>query len=132
MGMLRSAQALADPTNRLIIHSNAGHPPTALVHAEGTCELLDQASDPPLGARPQHVPRPQATVVYGPGDTLVLCTDGLIERRGEDIDTGLAELTGLLVQYRHVAPEDLADILLVRLGLAGGGRDDAALIIVRL
>ena len=125
-------QVLVDPTSRLIIYSSAGHPPPALVHADGTFELLDQATDPPLGARLQHVPRPQATINYGPGDTLLLYTDGLIERRGEDIDTSLARLTGLLIQYRHLTPEDLADTLLAHLGLVGGGRDDTALIIVRL
>ncbi|MFF3334662.1 PP2C family protein-serine/threonine phosphatase [Streptomyces sp. NPDC002888] len=127
-----AVQALVDPTSRLIIYSNAGHPPPALVHQDGTCELVDQATDPPLGVRPQHVPRPQATATYTPGDTLLLYTDGLIERRGEDIDTSLARLTGVLGQYAHLDPEDLADTLLAHLGLAGGGRDDTALVIVRL
>ena len=84
-----AVKAMVDPDSRLIIYSNAGHPPPVLVHADGECELLDQAIDPPLGARPQHVPASQAGHSYTPGDTLVLYTDGLIERRGEDIDAGL-------------------------------------------
>ncbi|NWF25517.1 SpoIIE family protein phosphatase [Streptomyces sp. PKU-EA00015] len=126
-----AVKVLVDPTSCLIIYSNAGHPPPVLVR-NGTCELLDQATDPPLGVRPLHVPRPQATATYTPGDTLVLYTDGLIERRGEDIYTGLARLTDTLSHISHLPPEHMADTLLARLGLAGGGPDDTALVIVQL
>ncbi|AWN25407.1 SpoIIE family protein phosphatase [Streptomyces sp. NEAU-S7GS2] len=127
-----AVKALVDPRSRLIIYSNAGHPPPVLVHADGSHELLDQATDPPLGARPQHVPRPQAGLAYSPGDTLVLYTDGLIERRDEDIDAGLSRLTDALSSFRALSPERLADALLAHLGLTGGARDDIALIITRL
>jgi serine phosphatase RsbU (regulator of sigma subunit) len=125
-------KALVDPRSRLIIYSSAGHPPPVLAHADGSCELLDQATDPPLGARPQHVPRPQAGQSYTPGDTLVLYTDGLIERRYEDIDISLSRLTDALGRYSTLSPERLADALLARLGVAGGARDDIALVVVRL
>lgn len=127
-----AVKALVDPRSRLIIYSNAGHPPPVLVHADGSYDLLDQATDPPLGARPQHVPRPQAGLAYRPGDTLVLYTDGLIERRDEDIDAGLSRLTEALSRFRALSPERLADALLADLGLTGGARDDIALIITRL
>ncbi|MEU9381343.1 SpoIIE family protein phosphatase [Streptomyces sp. NPDC048279] len=125
-------KAVVDPRSRLIIYSNAGHPPAILVHPDGACELLDQATDPPLGARLQPVPRPQADLSYTPGDTLVLYTDGLIERRGEDIDAGLKRLTDALGRCATLAPEALADALLARLGLSGGAPDDIALVAVRL
>ncbi|MFE0699655.1 PP2C family protein-serine/threonine phosphatase [Streptomyces sp. NPDC058872] len=127
-----AAKAMVDPRSRLIIYSNAGHPPPALAHADGSCELLDQAVDPPLGARPQHVPRPQAVRPYLPGDTLVLYTDGLIERRGEDIDVGLTRLAESLGRYSSHSPQRLADALLADLGVASGARDDIALVVVRL
>ncbi|MFE0644967.1 PP2C family protein-serine/threonine phosphatase [Streptomyces sp. NPDC058877] len=126
------AKAMVDPRSRLIIYSNAGHPPPALAHADGSCELLDQAVDPPLGARPQHVPRPQAVQPYRPGDTLVLYTDGLIERRGEDIDVGLTRLAESLGRHSSHGPQRLADALLADLGVASGARDDIALVVVRL
>jgi serine phosphatase RsbU (regulator of sigma subunit) len=78
------------------------------------------------------VPRPQASLTYNRGDTLVLYTDGLIERRGEDIDVGLARLTAALAQACALAPDQLADTLLARLGVTGGGPDDIALIVFRL
>ncbi|GLX50296.1 hypothetical protein Shyhy01_32460 [Streptomyces hygroscopicus subsp. hygroscopicus] len=127
-----AAKVIVDQRSLLITYSNAGHPPPVLVHADGRTELLDQATDPPLGTRPQHVPRPQASAQYKPGDTLVLYTDGLIERRDEDIDTGLDRLTGVLAEHRHLGAEQLADTVLARLGVASGGRDDVALIVVRL
>ncbi|MGW7356852.1 PP2C family protein-serine/threonine phosphatase [Streptomyces sp. NPDC054802] len=125
-------KVLIDPRSRLIIYSNAGHPPPVLLRPNGSRQLLDQATDPPLGARPDHVPRPQAGLSYSPGDTLVLYTDGLIERRGEDIDAGLTRLTDALAQYSTLPVEQLADTLLAHLGVTGGSRDDIALVVVRL
>jgi serine phosphatase RsbU (regulator of sigma subunit) len=124
--------AMVDPRSHLIIYSNAGHPPPVLVHPNGTCDMLDQAADPPLGARPQEVPHPQAGLPYSPGDTLVLYTDGLFERRGEDIDAGLARLVDALSRHGNESPELLADDVLADLGVAGGAPDDIALLIVRL
>lgn len=127
-----AVQAVIDTRNQLIAYSSAGHHPPVLVHPESTCELLDQATDPPLGARPEHVPRPQAAVSYRQDDLLVLYTDGLIERRGEDIDAGLQRLTDGLARYAHLSPDRLADALLTHLDVAGGAQDDIALIVVRL
>jgi serine phosphatase RsbU (regulator of sigma subunit) len=126
------AKVLIDPRSRLIIYSNAGHPPPVLLRPDGSCQLLDQATDPPLGARPEHVPRPQAGLSYSRGDTLVLYTDGLIERRGEDIDIGLTRLIDALAQDGTLPVEELADGLLARMGVSGGGQDDIALVVVRL
>ncbi|MFD1313329.1 PP2C family protein-serine/threonine phosphatase [Streptomyces kaempferi] len=126
------AQAFVDTHDRRITYSSAGHPPPVLLHQDGTCNLLDQATDPPLGARPEHVPRPQADLPYTPGDTFVLYTDGLIERRGEDIDVSLQRLTDALAPYTRHHPEPLADALLAHLGVSSGACDDLALIVLRL
>ncbi|GGV38216.1 PP2C family protein-serine/threonine phosphatase [Streptomyces griseoflavus] len=127
-----AAKAVVDRRNHRITYTSAGHLPPVLCRPDGSVELLDKATDPPLGVLTHQSPRPQATVSYGPGDTLVLYTDGLVERRGEDIDTGLLRLTGAVARHARLDPEDLADTLLARLGVADGGADDVALIIVRL
>jgi len=62
----------------------------------------------------------------------VLYTDGLIERRREDIDTGLARLARSLTRHRADGPETLADALLADLLPPGGLTDDTALVIMRL
>lgn len=130
-----SATAVAtfiDFDARTITYSSAGHPPPALVHADGRVEFLDLATDPPLDARPDPKPRPQAVTTYSDGATLALYTDGLIERRREDIDTGLARLADALVRHRTLDPEALADAVLLELLPPGGATDDTALVIVRL
>jgi serine phosphatase RsbU (regulator of sigma subunit) len=127
-----AVQVLVDCRSHVLFYSSAGHLPPILLHPDGTCDLLDQATDPPLAARPEHVPRPQASTPYAPGDTLILYTDGLIERRGEDIDAGLARLTSTLATCTEFGAEHLADALLARLDLTSGARDDIAMVIARL
>lgn len=120
------------PVSRLLTYSNAGHPPPVLMHTDGTYELLDRATDPPLGARPEHVPRPQASTDFRPGDILVLYTDGLIERRGEDIDVGLSRLVTAVRDLLALPPERMADGLLHAMADPTGQHDDVSLLITRL
>ncbi|MEV7379634.1 SpoIIE family protein phosphatase [Streptomyces lydicus] len=127
-----AAQAIIDWTTHTIAYSSAGHPPPALLHPDGTVELLDGATDPPLGARPEHVDRPEARVPFTDDAVLVLYTDGLIERRREDIDVGLARLAGSLARHRGADAETLADALLAELLPPGGATDDTALVVIRL
>ncbi|CAM5621604.1 PP2C family protein-serine/threonine phosphatase [Streptomyces griseorubiginosus] len=115
-----------------ITYSSAGHPPPMLVHADGRVECLDKATDPPLDARPDPIPRPQATTTFGAGATLALYTDGLVERRHEDVDIGLARLADSLTRHREEDPETLADAVLAELLPTSGATDDTALVIVRL
>lgn len=126
------ADTFIDWDTHTITYSSAGHPPPALLQADGTVKFLDQATDPPLGARPEHAPRLQATEPFTEGAVLVLYTDGLIERRREDIDTGLARLASSLARHPAAGPETLADALLADLLPPGGVTDDTALVIVRL
>ncbi|MFI6033649.1 PP2C family protein-serine/threonine phosphatase [Streptomyces sp. NPDC051315] len=121
-----------DCDHRTITYSSAGHPPPVLVHADGRVEFLDRATDTPLDARPDPVPRPQAVTTYDSGAILTLYTDGLVERRHEDIDTGLARLADALSRHRSADPETLADAVLLELLPPGGATDDTALVIVRL
>ncbi|UUU36078.1 SpoIIE family protein phosphatase [Streptomyces sp. CA-210063] len=125
-------QTCIDWETHTITYSSAGHLPPVLLGRDGTVAFLDQATDPPLGARPEHIPRPEATLGFTEGDTLVLYTDGLVERRGEDIDHSLARLADALTRHRRSAPEPLADALLLDLLPSGRATDDTALVIIRL
>ena len=127
-----AVKVFIDWDSNTISYSSAGHPPPALLDPDGAVTFLDQATDPPLGARPEHVPRPEATTSFTDGATLVLYTDGLIERRTEDIDTGLARLTDSLTRHRLADPEALADALLADLLPTEGNTDDIALVVIRL
>jgi serine phosphatase RsbU (regulator of sigma subunit) len=119
------------PAARLT-YSSAGHPPPALVRSDGSVVFLEQATEPPLAARPEHGTRHEARHEFTPGDTLVLYTDGLIERRKEDIDVGLARLADSLTLHRSLSPEQVADALLADLLPEAGATDDAALVVIRL
>jgi serine phosphatase RsbU (regulator of sigma subunit) len=127
-----AVQTYVDWGSRTIRYSSAGHPPPALLHPDGAVTFLDRATDPPLDARPEHVPRPEAAVSFDEGSTLVLYTDGLIERRTEDIDVGLDRLAGSLRRHRRAAPDALVDAVLLDLLQTGGATDDTALVALRL
>jgi serine phosphatase RsbU (regulator of sigma subunit) len=127
-----AVQAVIDDSAHTITYSSAGHPPPVLVTPGGTVEFLDKATDPPLAARPDQRSRPQADATFMAGGLLALYTDGLIERRGEDIDTGLIRLAESLVRHGSLDPESLADALLDDLTPAHGTSDDTALVVIRL
>ncbi|MFD9455190.1 PP2C family protein-serine/threonine phosphatase [Streptomyces sp. NPDC059985] len=127
-----AVETYIDWDTHTLTYSSAGHLPPALLHTRDGVEFLDRATDPPLGARPEHVARPQAATGFAEGDILVLYTDGLVERRREDIDTGLARLAHSLARHQGTHPEALADAILLDLLPPGGAIDDTALVIVRL
>jgi serine phosphatase RsbU (regulator of sigma subunit) len=109
--------------------SNAGHPPPLLIGADGSTRHLAPASHGiPVGIDPS-VPRFDHTHPLPPGATLLLFTDGLVERRGQDIDTGLAELAEQAGSLAGAPLDELCDTLITR-----GGRvfdDDVALLALR-
>ncbi|MEU6659084.1 SpoIIE family protein phosphatase [Streptomyces sp. NPDC046821] len=127
-----AVQVVIDYDSHTLTYSSAGHLPPMLLHTDGSVELLDKATDPPLGARPEPAPRPEAVIPFDEGAALVLYTDGLIERRGEDIDTGLRRLADCLTRHASADEERLADTVLAELLSGGANSDDTALVIVRL
>ncbi|WP_433917162.1 PP2C family protein-serine/threonine phosphatase [Streptomyces sp. NBC_01744] len=123
-----AVQTIVAWADHRITYSSAGHPPPALADPDGTVRFLDQATDPPLGASLEHTPRPQTSTTYANGATLVLYTDGLIERRGEDIDQGLQRLADHLARHGNGQVEALADELID----LSSATDDTAVVVVRL
>ncbi|MGW5669126.1 PP2C family protein-serine/threonine phosphatase [Micromonospora sp. NPDC003776] len=107
--------------------SNAGHPPALLRGPTGGVRLLE-GHDLMLGVQPG-VPRREQTVELAPGSTLVLYTDGLVERRADLLDEGIADLTLRLEQVGDAAVEDLCDLLLEL--APAGHEDDIALLVMR-
>ncbi|MFI8461846.1 SpoIIE family protein phosphatase [Kitasatospora sp. NPDC085464] len=97
--------ALADPGRGRWTLSSAGHLPPALISPGRPTELLHLPSGPPLGTGLGGYE--QTTHPLTPDETLLLYTDGLVERRGEDIDVSLDRLAAL----RLPATGDLDDLL---------------------
>lgn len=109
--------------------AGAGHLPPVLVRPDGTAELLDVPDGAPLGVGDVGGGGfGTVEVALPPGSLLVLYTDGLVENRGEPIDTGLTALTRLL---RNAGPslEETGDLLLS--ALRPEPDDDVALLLVR-
>lgn len=114
-----------------ITWSNAGHPPPVLRSADGTTTVLDGETDLMIGVEPDR-PHSQQELLLEPGSSLVLYTDGLIERRGEDIDCGIERLRALVAELGALDLDALCDQLLTRMLPAEGAEDDVALLVVRL
>jgi PAS domain S-box-containing protein len=82
--------AVIEPDRDRISFVNAGHPPPLLVPPRGTPHLLEGVT-PPLGVSDLPV-HPETVVDFPAGTAIVLYTDGLVERRGEGVDSGLKRL----------------------------------------
>ncbi|WP_329571665.1 SpoIIE family protein phosphatase [Kitasatospora sp. NBC_01266] len=119
--------ALADPNRRRWTFASAGHLPPALITPGQPTELVQLPTGPPLGsglADYEQITRPLL-----PAQVLLLYTDGLVERRHEDIDVSLARLAELPLRA-GADLEDLLDTVLHRLA-AGPAQDDTALLAAR-
>jgi PAS domain S-box-containing protein len=123
--------AIIDAVSATICYSSAGHPPAILAHAgmDGYA-LLDQAMSVPLAVLVGE-DRPEATARLCQGASLLLYTDGLVERRGARLDDGIDQAGRLLRRYLGCPPDELADRVMAGLA-AAGGEDDVAVLIYRV
>jgi hypothetical protein len=76
-------------------------------------------------------PRTDRVATIGRGGTLLLYTDGLVERRDRDLDAGIAELCRVLGGLTELPLQELCDQLLERMYLPDT-EDDVALLAVRM
>lgn len=111
-------------------YARAGHPYPLVVGADGAVSTLRDAGGPMLGALPG-ARYTTADVVLEPGETVVLHTDGLVERRGESPSASAARLARALADGVGLGVEDLADHVFARCVEPGLRRDDACLLLVR-
>ena len=123
--------AVIDQAAATLCYSSAGHPPPILTASDGEHQLLDKAQDLPLAARPINQARGKAVTTLFPGSTLLLYTDGLIERRGESLTNGINRLVAHLHECRRLHPEVVADEIVGALVPPGGYDDDVALLVYR-
>ena len=121
--------AVIDPATGVVDYGSAGHLPAITVTAGGDRRVLDHALTPPLVVA-DSVARTQATATLAAGSTLLLYTDGLVERRGEVLDEGIARAGRALAAHRGLAPDDMAERLLREL-LLPGHDDDIAFLLYR-
>ena len=123
------ALALVRPADGEVVYACAGHPYPLLVSAGGAARLLRDGRGGPLAGW-AGVRFGEARVRLGEDDALALYTDGLVERRGEDLDVGLARLEAAAGPLSGRRVEDICDGLLDALG-ADEAPDDIALLVAR-
>ncbi|MEV7119853.1 SpoIIE family protein phosphatase [Kitasatospora griseola] len=113
----------AEPARGRYCFASAGNLPPAVVRPNGEVALLPVEPGPPLGTGQNgYVP---SIAVLPPDHTLLLFTDGLVERRGEDIDRSLERLTARRLPA-GAAPDRLLDAVLA--GVPDPAEDDIALL----
>ncbi|MFF9408129.1 SpoIIE family protein phosphatase [Streptomyces anandii] len=118
------------PGTGQLTYSSAGHPPGILVHPDGSTHLLEEGRSLPLAVRPGKQ-RPEASCTIPARSTLLLYTDGLVERRRRPITAGIDEAGEALHDGRDTAVDDLATEVMNRLAPADGYDDDVALLLYR-
>ena len=120
--------ALADPRRGVCTYASAGHLPPAQVREGDRVVLIPVPVGPPLGSG--FGGYTSLTTAVRPGRTLLMSTDGLVERRHEDIDASLARLAGLRLPAES-SLEEILDRLLVSLE-AQDAEDDVAVLAARI
>ncbi|WP_285566465.1 SpoIIE family protein phosphatase [Streptomyces sp. RTGN2] len=121
--------AIYDPATGHCTLSRAGHPGPALVLPDGTVTYPEIPGSPPLGIN-EGLPVETTDLVLPAGSRLVLFTDGLVERRGRDIDAGLEVLRATLARPGELGPEATCQAVIDAL-LTDRPTDDVALLVAR-
>jgi serine/threonine-protein kinase RsbW len=133
LGLQRMATALfatLDPATGQLRIASAGHLAPLLL-AGGHAEFLPVSPSRMLGAPPAPAPALEWAGVLPVGATLVLFTDGLVESRSADLDTGLGHLLAAAEASDTSDPDELCDRLLTDLTGAHRADDIALLVLTR-
>lgn len=121
-----------DPFTREVRYVSAGHLPVLHVQAGGESRFLPGARSTPLGTAAPGAQIPQESLVLEPGDTVLLYTDGLVERRDDGIASRLEQLRRAVAE----GPHDLEDVLEHLIATLGDDealrQDDVALLALRV
>ncbi|MER6502244.1 SpoIIE family protein phosphatase [Streptomyces sp. NPDC001455] len=122
------AYAVHDPNEGRLVYASAGHLPILVCHEDGTVHRAEDPTGPPLGTGGWiHT---SGTIELPPGSTAVFYTDGLVERRSEDIDEGVAALERALSGAKG-SPQVVCDRLIRSLGVTAEHDDDVAVLVVQ-
>ncbi|WP_181767222.1 ATP-binding SpoIIE family protein phosphatase [Streptomyces albidus (ex Kaewkla and Franco 2022)] len=120
--------AVHDPNEGLLHYASAGHPPIIVRDADGAVQRAPEPTGPPLGTGGWT--HSSCSLPLTPGSSAVLYTDGLVERRDADIDTGIDTLERAFAGATG-SPEIICDRLLRSLGITAEHDDDVAVLVMQ-
>lgn len=128
--MATVAYLVVDTVALTVTAASAGHLPPLVIGADGSVKRLEVARSRPIGVAAARRYE-QATLQLERGDTLVLFTDGLVERRGVDIEEGFKRLEEAAAAVAGRTPDEICDALM-GLARADAVSDDVALLVAGL
>jgi serine phosphatase RsbU (regulator of sigma subunit) len=128
--MTTALHASFEPSTGKLVLASAGHPPAFVVTPDGKVRPAAPDLDvgPPLGIAFE-CDRTVASTVLDPGATLVMYTDGLIERHTVPLPDALAQLADILAGTNNLTANELCGHLIDTIGV--GAEDDIALVVVK-
>jgi PAS domain S-box-containing protein len=119
-----------DPDRGHLTYASAGHPPGILVDPDGAVHLLEKGNSLPLAIQPQARRTPAELTIAGRA-TLLLYTDGLVERHDRSITEGIEQAGQVVRAGGDTAIDELAAAMMTRLVPPYGFKDDVALLLYR-
>lgn len=120
--------AVHDPNEGRLVYASAGHLPILVRDESGVVLRADEPTGPPLGTGGwMHA---SGSVPLGPGSTAALYTDGLVERRNEDLDEGISSLERALAGATGT-PQVICDRLVRSAGVRADHDDDVAVLVLQ-
>ena len=119
-----------NPETGRLTYSSAGHPPGIVAHPDGSNVLLEGGRSLPLAVK-AGIERPQAEYTVPARATLLLYTDGLVERRRRPLTVGIEQAGAAVQDGRNSVVDEVATLVMARLAPAGGYDDDVALLLYR-
>jgi serine phosphatase RsbU (regulator of sigma subunit)/anti-sigma regulatory factor (Ser/Thr protein kinase) len=122
--------AVLDPATGELRSANAGHVPPLVLTGDGDASFLTGRPGLPLGVTADH-DYPELRATLEPGSTVLLYTDGLVEKRGEPLDVGLERLREVAARTPIESLDELCERVLDALVRESPG-DDVALLAVRV
>ena len=121
---------ILDPRSGHLRYSSAGHPPPIVTHADGSTVLLDGGRTTLLAINSGRL-RPEAGYTLPPRASLLLYTDGLVERRRRPLPAGIDRAAAVVRDGSGLPIEDLASAVMHQLAPESGYEDDVALLLYR-
>ncbi|MFJ7767541.1 SpoIIE family protein phosphatase [Streptomyces sp. NPDC097107] len=120
--------AIHDPNEGRLVYASAGHLPILVRDENGNVQRADEPTGPPLGTGGWV--HSSGSIALTPGSTAVLYTDGLVERRNEDLDEGIAALERALSGATGT-PQVVCDRLVRSAGVTPDHDDDVAVLVLQ-